>query len=210
LVVTPTSIPRVINRRPWFLCARRRSVSYMGQIVHGPLTWMNGIIPGKPFTAEIEERLARRTFWERSKASTTYGSLARDSSGRMRLSYTVKPILWQPVAVVTILDPVSGSMFVFRNLSRTCIRSPLRETLNPSTAIAQADSEHRVIEGLDCVRLPVAPDIGLEVWMSEELNQVVLEKNASNEHVWRLVNVHRREPRPELFKPPPGITIVDG
>lgn len=163
---------------------------------HGPHTLMDGHVAAKPFSGKFEEK--------RKGKLQVSGVMARDQAGRVFQKFHVPGLLgWRQVQMFAISDPVSGHLFSGDPRSNVCTRSPMGFASHPATASGPVDRERKTIEGLSCYRLATA---GLEVWISEDLNQVVLERSA--DYDWRLYDVVAGDPDPALFVPPAGFRIV--
>jgi hypothetical protein len=178
-------------------------------------------IKDKPFAARFEEKhsstgLGTSPLFQQFLEGVVY----RDSAGRLRHEFIVEvaPSITQSVALIR--DPITEMMYSLDIRSKTVTRVPfsiLEKTDAVPTAGPPLPMQHiqddlgqRQIEGLSCHGYVVNDPRGFvaEVWISDELSEIVFERKTSQAEESLLFQIRRGEPESPLFEVPNDFTEV--
>jgi hypothetical protein len=178
-------------------------------------------IKGKPFAARFEEKHSSTGLGTSpSFQQLLEGVVYRDAAGRLRHEFIVEVAPGTTQSVALIRDPITETMYSLDIRSKTVTRVPfsiLAETDAVPMAGPPVPMEHiqddlgqRQTEGLLCHGYVIKDPRGFvaEVWISDELNEIVLERKTSQaeESVFRLFQIRRGEPESTLFEVPNDFT----
>ncbi len=195
-------------------------------IDHGPRALWIGPTRDKPFLAEFEEVRVNKEKGRPDSREVIQGRIYRDRQGRTRTDFRIETAPGETTETAAIYDPLSGSMFVLDLASQIFTKADLRSALQSESEAGQwvfsagassrieETSDRKEIEGILCRRIRLKylkQEQEGEVWVADELSQVVLEKflSPNEDYTWRLFNIHRIEPASSLFVTPPDFTEID-
>jgi hypothetical protein len=196
------------------------------------------IIKGKPFCAAAETETVRVLEDGNRVTRKNVMRLCRDRDGRSRREQTLETLgaavpitpqtfifLYDPVQTVSyVLDPQNkvARRFIFPDAP--AIRENMAGSSVPEVRTENLGS--RLIEGLTCAgtrkrtRIPAGalgnavPIVSVtETWFSSEIESVVdsqtRDPRFGTVH-YRLLQIERKDPSADLFKPPGGYTVEAG
>jgi hypothetical protein len=176
---------------------------------HGPRTIRTGVVVGSPMRVRFVE--ARTNPQEPGRATTVTGTIHRDGVGRTRVEVDVGYNDKIEKQLVIIHDPVGRIVSIVDPASMTALQRRLSgEELNSKPGWlfpgrASRELDQGIVAGVLCRHFRVEQDSGaLEVWISEELQTVVLEETRTEYEIysWRLVDIGRDEPESKVFRVP--------
>ena len=198
-------------------CALSQGVGVDVQMF-GTRTMATGVVRDLPFEARFEEVRASA---ERGSTVIVEGAIYRDSQGRTRKEVQVHDGEMN-LNFISIALPAERMAYVLLPEVKAALRTeagPPQENsdsgwLFPGTGLAEAG--RGVVEGIDCRHFKRAADAPVdtqsvtEVWISDDLETVLLEKapDPQGERTWRLFDIQRREPAASLFELPAGYTLL--
>jgi hypothetical protein len=160
-------------------------------VTHGPRI-IPGVVAGRPFNAKTESRAA--SCGKNARPETVHGSVARDSSGRLRQEF----IMGGTTIAISLADPVAGRLHAIDPRTHQVASLAIPGSVATPLPRPAEHTEERVIEGVACYRLSV-PELVDEAWISIELAYPVLERSLDGEYLWRLYGIKMGEQDPRLF-----------
>ena len=206
------------------------------QFVAAEMRFGDKLVRDAPFSAEIAIENTRRLFDGSTVTKTSRGAIYRDKEGRTRREQPLENIGGfnivgennQPQMLVFIND-FPGKTHYFLDLNRKIARkNPLPENRpmlpEPESKPGKTESlGTKTIEGVEATgtrttfEIPVGQigndkpiPVVTEKWFSPELQVVVYSRHVdpiAGEHIFRLVNIKKSEPSPDLFTVPNGFRI---
>jgi hypothetical protein len=193
------------------------------------------VIKDKPFCAEAETETVRVLEDGNRVTRKNVMRLCRDRVGRSRREQTLEtlgaavPI--GPQTLIFLYDPVQAVSYVLDPHDKVARRFPfpkrpaIRENM-PGSSVPEVKTEDlgsRMIEGVTCAgtrkttRISVgalgnaAPIVSVtETWFSSDIESMVdsqtRDPRFGTVH-YRLFQIERKDPPPDLFRPPAGYTV---
>ena len=194
------------------------------------------LVKGQPFSAEIVIEDTKRLFDGTTVTKLNRGAIYRDGEGRTRREQPLEMVGGvsivgngnQPQMLVFINDFASQSQIFLDLNARIARKNPLGGGPGPLEPTRRPDAKEESlgtktldgvsIEGTRITFEIPAGQIGNEKpmqviderWFSKELQVIVMSRHldpVAGEHVFKLINIKRAEPRPELFAIPTGFKI---
>jgi hypothetical protein len=210
------------------------------QFIGAELRFGDKLIAGQPFSAGTVVEDTRRLYDGSAVTTTMFGAIYRDGAGRTRREMPLQmlgsvPIYGPDVKRQTLIfiDDFAARTQTFLDVNSKIARtSPLRgDVARPAGPGEPKDAKTeslgtKTIEGVTVegtrttFEIPVG-ELGnekpiavvTETWYSPELQVVVMSRHVdplAGEHVFRLENIKRAEPAPDLFTVPQGYRIDNG
>lgn len=206
------------------------------KFIAAELRFGDKLVKGQPFSADIIIEDTRRLFDGSTATKTRNGVVYRDGEGRTRREQPLEMIAGvnivgsdnKPQKLIFINDFTARTqIFLDTNnriarVNRLGGNSPLREPKQPDNAKSESLGT-KTIEGIQVegtrvtFEIPVGElgndkplQVVTESWFSTELQMIVLSRHIdpiAGEHLFKLVNIKRSEPSPELFAIPAGFHI---
>lgn len=192
-----------------------------------------------PFSAETVIENTRRLFDGSTVTQQNKGAIYRDGAGRTRREQPLQTIGGfdivgennQPQKLIFINDFI-GKTHYFIDLNRKVAQKrPLPDNRPPLPAEMESKDGKteslgtKMLEGVSVegtrttIEIPVGQigndkpmQIVTEKWYSPDLQVIVMSRHLdplAGEHIFRLVNIKRGEPSPDLFTVPTGFRIVN-
>jgi hypothetical protein len=196
------------------------------------------LVRNAPFSAETIREENRRLFDGSIIKNQSKGAIFRDSDGRIRHEQTIDfiggfPVFGEndaPKKLINLIDVANKTTFSFGLDRKVAIKSPMLEKppVTFSTELPEGKTESlgkKEIEGVlaegtrTTIEIPIG-QIGndrtlyvvTEKWFSPELQMIVLFKHTdpfAGETIFRLVNIRKEEPSPELFLVPKDYIVEE-
>jgi hypothetical protein len=208
------------------------------RFIAAELRFGDKLVQNAPFSAETVIEDTRRLFDGTTVTKQSRGAIYRDSEGRTRREQPLEMVGGfsvvgsdeKPQTLIFINDFVKRSQ-IFLDLSGKVARvrdlgdgrGP-REPGEPAEAKTESLGT-KTIEGIKAEGTRITREIPVgsigndkpiavvtERWFSPELQVLVMSRHLdpiAGEHVFRLVNIKRSDPAPELFTVPSGFTLDD-
>jgi hypothetical protein len=194
------------------------------------------LVKGQPFSAETLIEDTRRLFDGSTVTKRIQGAIYRDSAGRTRREQPLEMVGGfavvgednQAPKLIFINDFSAGVQYFLDPNRKAARKSPIGAGRAP-----REDGDHRsatteslgkkMIDGLEVegtlinFEIPVGQmgndkplQVTTETWISPKLQMIVMSRHVdpiSGEHLFRLVNIKRTEPSPDLFTLPAGYKV---
>ncbi len=181
----------------------------------GPQVNFSGARKALPFSARFEESRKASDDDGRGWTLALTGTVARDSGGRRRLTFSL-PVVgielggvieWPEENLLIVFDAVHRS---YRRVVSGTGGSGDWYVIGGSEILSFADGDTQQFEGLHCRKVVASrPDGSLiEAWVSEEygINLRETRVEAGQSIRWQLRDLETLEPAPELFQIPAGFS----
>jgi hypothetical protein len=210
------------------------------QFIGAELRFGDKQVDGQPFSAQTVFEDTRRLYDGSTVTRSEHGAIYRDGAGRTRREQPLQMVggvqvsgaNGQPQMLVFINNFTDRTQIFLDSNNKVARMNPIRGDIAPPAGPPQpkdAKTESlgtKTIEGVQAegtrmtFEIP-AGDLGndkpiqvvTETWYSPELQVIVLSRHVdpiAGEHVFRLVNIKRAEPSPELFTLPAGFRVENG
>lgn len=205
------------------------------QFVAAELRFGDKLIIGQPFSAEMQIEDTRRLFDGTTVTKRIAGATYRDSAGRTRREQPIDiggiSLVGsdnKPQTLIFINDFAARVQYFIDNGNRVARKSgiaggpPPDQGEKPEGKVEDLGTKE--IEGIRVTgtrttfEIPAGQlgndkpiPVVTENWFSPELQVIVFSKHSdplAGEHVFRLVNIKRDEPSPDLFQVPAGFKVV--
>ena len=210
------------------------------RFIAAELRFGDKLVSGQPFSAQTVIEDTRRLYDGSTVTKTVNGAIYRDGAGRTRREQPLEMVggvqvsgaNGQPQTLVFINnfpDRTQTFLDINNKIART---NPIRGDVAPPAGPAgpkDAKTESlgtKTIEGVQAegtrttFEIP-AGDLGndkpievvTETWYSPELQVIVMSRHIdpiAGEHIFRLTNIKRAEPPPDLFTVPAGFRVENG
>lgn len=195
------------------------------------------LVKGAPFSAETVIEENRRLFDGTTVTKERRGAFYRDGEGRTRREQPLENVGGvsivgadnKPQLLIFINDFAMRQQIFLDVNNKIARRNPIGPGNGPLDMKPGANEEKlgtRTIEGVVCEGTRVTFDIPAgsfgndkpmkaitERWFSKDLQVLVMSRHLDpvvGEHIFRLVNIKRVEPNPELFAIPNGYRVEQG
>lgn len=181
-------------------------------------------IQGQPFVAQYEQVSSEVLLDGRVEQQTLAGIVYRDTDGRTRKELSLQVAAGVTAHIAFIHDPIKESMYVLDMDAKTVIEERFSAVISKTAASMQLTTlpesiaidpnenlGQQEIEGLIChIHHMHDADAEIEVWYSDELKEVLLEKRTGKlgQSMLRLYNIRRVEPEDKLFTVPADYTTA--
>lgn len=206
------------------------------QFIAAELRFGDRLVKGQPFSAETLIEDTKRLFDGSTATKRRSGAIYRDGEGRTRREQPLEMVGGvnivgtdnKPQMLVFINDFSAGSQ-IFLDLNNKVARksflpngAPPMEPRPPANAKIESLGT-KMLEGVsvdgtrEVIEIP-AGQVGnerpmqaiVEKWFSKELQVMVMSRHVdpiAGEHIFKLVNIKRAEPDPQVFAVPAGFRV---
>lgn len=179
---------------------------------------------GRPFKAQFEQTRSEKLSDNRTSQEIVRGVVFRDSSGRVRKEFILQEAPSRELQIAFINDSSKEAIYVLDVESKTFVKNdlpamlekfdaePLVAPVHSSLRVRDEDLGEQLLEGVICHgHRSHMEDSVIGFWYSDDLQEVLLEKTASQkeESILRLFEISQVEPDSALFSVPTDYTPAE-